>query len=99
MTKPNYLVTGAGGGVGGVSRQVVDRLLAAGQQGRAMEHPEDDRPEDPRGPGAGLAGGDRRNPVDVAVALGDVDRVFFSMSVSASYLEATTVVCALAAET
>ena len=37
MTKPNYLVTGAGGGVGGVSRQVVDRLLGAGQQRRSFE--------------------------------------------------------------
>ncbi|MDT7737874.1 MAG: hypothetical protein QOK09_1243 [Mycobacterium sp.] len=99
MTKPNYLVTGAGGGVGGVSRQVVDRLLAAGQQVRAMVHREDDRAETLREVGADVVVGDLRNPVDVAVALRDVDRVFFSMSVSASYLEATTVVCALAAET
>jgi len=99
MTKPKYLVTGAGGGVGGVSRQVVDRLLAAGQQVRAMVHRDDDRAETLRGLGADVVVGDLRNPVDVAVALSDVDRVFFSMSVSASYLEATTVVCALAAET
>jgi uncharacterized protein YbjT (DUF2867 family) len=99
MTKPTYLVTGAGGGVGGVSRQVADRLLAAGQQVRAMVHREDDRAETLRGLGADVVVGDLRNPVDVAVTLSDVDRVFFSMSVSASYLEATTVVCALAAET
>src|ERR1700761_5856637 len=99
MTKPNYLVTGAGGGVGGVSRQVVDRLLAAGQQVRAMGHREDDPAESLRGLVADFVVGALRNPVDVAVALRDVDRVFFSMSVSASYLEATTVVCALAAET
>jgi uncharacterized protein YbjT (DUF2867 family) len=54
MTKPNYLVTGAGGGVGGVSRQVVDRLLAAGQQVRAMVHREDDRAETLRGLGAAV---------------------------------------------
>lgn len=99
MTKPNYLVTGAGGGVGGVSRQVVDRLLAAGQPVRAMVHREDGRAETLRGLGADVVVGDLRNPVDVAAALHDVDRVFFSMSVSPSYLEATTVVCALAAET
>jgi uncharacterized protein YbjT (DUF2867 family) len=99
MTKPNYLVTGAGGGVGGVSRQVVDRLLAAGQPVRAMVHREDGRAETLRRLGADVVVGDLRNPVDVAAALHDVDRVFFSMSVSASYLEATTVVCALAAET
>jgi uncharacterized protein YbjT (DUF2867 family) len=98
-TKPNYLVTGAGGGVGGVSRQVVDRLLAAGQKVRAMVHREDGRAETLRGLGAQVVVGDLRNPVDVAVALHGVDRVFFSMSVSASYLEATTVMCALAADT
>ena len=97
--QPIYLVTGAGGGVGGVSRQVVDRLLAAGQTVRAMVHREDGRAEALREVGAQVVVGDLRNPVDVAAALQGVDRVFFSMSVSASYLEATTVMCALAAET
>ena len=97
--KPMYLVTGAGGGVGGVSRQVVDRLLAANQTVRAMVHREDGRAEALRAVGAQVVVGDLRNPVDVAAALQGVDRVFFSMSVSASYLEATTVMCALAAET
>ena len=69
MTKPNYLVTGAGGGVGGVSRQVVDRLLAAGQPVRAMVHREDGRAETLRGLGADVVVGDLRNPVDVAAAL------------------------------
>jgi uncharacterized protein YbjT (DUF2867 family) len=97
--KPIYLVTGAGGGVGGVGRQVVDRLLAARQTVRAMVHREDGRAEALREVGAEVVVGDLRNPVDVAAALQGVDRVFFSMSVSASYLEATTVMCALAAET
>ena len=97
--QPTYLVTGAGGGVGGVSRQVVDRLLAARQTVRAMVHREDGRAEALREVGAQVVVGDLRNPVDVAAALHGVDRVFFSMSVSASYLEATTVMCALAAET
>jgi uncharacterized protein YbjT (DUF2867 family) len=97
--QPSYLVTGAGGGVGGVSGQVVDRLLAARQTVRAMVHREDGRAEALRALGAQVVVGDLRNPVDVAVALQGVDRVFFSMSVSASYLEATTVMCALAAET
>jgi uncharacterized protein YbjT (DUF2867 family) len=98
-TTPTYLVTGAGGGVGGVGRQVVDRLLAAGQTVRAMAHREDGRAEALRKIGAQVVIGDLTNPVDVAAALQGVDRTFFSMSVSASYLEATTVVCALAAET
>src|SRR5271165_6859860 len=97
--KPMYLVTGAGGGVGGVSGQVVDRLLTAHQQVRAMVHREDGRADALRAVGAQVVVGDLKNPVDVAAALEGVDRVFFSMSVSASYLEATTVMCALAAET
>jgi uncharacterized protein YbjT (DUF2867 family) len=64
-----------------------------------MVHREDGRAEALRALGAQVVVGDLRNPVDVAVALQGVDRVFFSMSVSASYLEATTVMCALAAET
>ena len=95
---PKYLVTGAGGGIGGVGRMVVDNLLAAGQTVRAMVHRDDERAEALRESGAQVVTGDLTNPVDVAAALDGVDRVFFSMSVSASYLEATTVVCALAAE-
>ncbi|HEY1839798.1 MAG TPA: NAD(P)H-binding protein [Mycobacterium sp.] len=94
-----YLVTGAGGGVGGVGRIVVDELLACGQTVRAMVHREDDRAEALRESGAEVVIGDLTDPVDVATALDGINRVFFSMSVSASYLEATTVVCSLAAET
>jgi uncharacterized protein YbjT (DUF2867 family) len=95
---PKYLVTGAGGGIGGVGRMVVDNLLAAGQTVRAMVHRDDDRAEALRESGAQVVTGDLTQPVDVATALDGVNRVFFSMSVSASYLEATAVVCALATE-
>jgi uncharacterized protein YbjT (DUF2867 family) len=95
---PTYLVTGAGGGVGGVGRIVVDELLASGQTVRAMVHREDDRAEALRESGAHVVVGDLTDPVAVADALDGVTRMFFSMSVSASYLEATTVVCSLAAD-
>ena len=95
---PTYLVTGAGGGVGGVGRTVVEELLASGQTVRAMVHREDDRAEALRESGAEVVVGDLTDPVAVAVALDGVTRMFFSMSVSASYLEATTVVCSLAAD-
>jgi uncharacterized protein YbjT (DUF2867 family) len=95
---PKYLITGAGGGVGGVGRMVVDDLLAAGHPVRAMVHRDDARAEALRDSGAQVVVGDLTNPVDVATALDGVTRVFFSMSVSASYLEATAVVCSLAAE-
>jgi uncharacterized protein YbjT (DUF2867 family) len=97
-TSPKYLVTGAGGGVGGVGRMVVDDLLADGHPVRAMVHREDARAEALRESGAQVVIGDLTNPVDVATALDGVTRIFFSMSVSASYLEATAVVCSLAAE-
>jgi uncharacterized protein YbjT (DUF2867 family) len=77
---------------------VVDNLLAARQTVRAMVHRDDERAEALRENGAQVVTGDLTNPVDVAAALDGVDRVFFSMSVSASYLEATAVVCALATE-
>jgi uncharacterized protein YbjT (DUF2867 family) len=95
---PKYLVTGAGGGVGGVGRMVVDDLLASGHPVRAMVHRDDARAAALREGGAQVVVGDLTNPVDVATALDGVTRVFFSMSVSASYLEATAVVCSLAAE-
>jgi uncharacterized protein YbjT (DUF2867 family) len=95
---PTYLVTGAGGGVGGVGRMVVDQLLASGQTVRAMVHHADSRAEALRENGANVVIGDLTDPVAVADALDGVTRLFFSMSVSASYLEATTVVCSLAAD-
>jgi uncharacterized protein YbjT (DUF2867 family) len=95
---PTYLVTGAGGGVGGVGRMVVDELLASGQTVRAMVHREDARAEALRENGAHVVVGDLTDPVAIADALDGVTRLFFSMSVSASYLEATTVVCSLAAD-
>jgi len=95
---PTYLVTGAGGGVGGVGRMVVDELLASGQTVRAMVHREDDRAEALRETGAHVVVGDLTDPVAVTAALDGVTRMFFSMSVSAAYLEATTVVCSLAAD-
>ena len=95
---PKYLVTGAGGGVGGVGRMVVDDLLTSRQAVRAMVHRDDARADALRESGAHVVVGDLTNPVDVAAALDGVTRVFFSMSVSASYLEATAVVCSLAAE-
>jgi uncharacterized protein YbjT (DUF2867 family) len=95
---PVYLITGAGGGVGGVSRLVVERLLADGQAVRAMVHHDDARAEALRALGADTVVSDLTNPVDVATATEGISRMFFNMSVSPDYLEATTVVCAAARE-
>ena len=95
---PTYLVTGAGGGVGGVSRLVVEQLLAHGESVRAMVHREDSRAEALRELGAEVVAGDLTDPVDVAAATSGVTRMFFNMSVSASYLEATAEVCVAATD-
>jgi uncharacterized protein YbjT (DUF2867 family) len=99
MTKsPTYLITGAGGGVAGISPQVVAQLRNRGEAVRAMVHHDDSRADALRALGADVIAGDLTNPVDVAAAMNGVTRMFVNMSVSPDYLEATAVVCAIAKE-
>ncbi|MGW5648033.1 NAD(P)H-binding protein [Saccharopolyspora sp. NPDC003752] len=67
-TAPSYLITGAGGGVGGISRLVVEHLLAHQLAVRAMVHHDDTRAEALRDLGADVIVGDLTNPVHVAAA-------------------------------
>ncbi len=93
-----YLITGAGGGIGSVSRRVVELLLDDGEPVRAMVHRDDDRADQLRALGAEVVVGDLTKRSDIADAMAGVDRMFFNMSVSADYLLATTDVCAVALE-
>jgi uncharacterized protein YbjT (DUF2867 family) len=93
-----YLITGAGGGVGSVSRCVVRLLRGAGEPVRAMVHREDGRAELLRELGAEVVVGDLTNPRDVVDAMQGTTRMFFNMSVSLDYLQATAVVCAAVRE-
>ncbi len=95
---PTYLITGAGGGIAGISPQAVAQLRNRGQAVRAMVHHDDSRADALRALGADVIAGDLTNPVDVAAAVSGVARMFFNMSVSPDYLQATTVVCAIAKE-
>ena len=95
---PTYLITGAGGGTAGISPQVVTKLLSRGESVRAMVHRDDSRADALRAQGADVVVGDLTNPVDVAVAMSGVTRMFFNMSVSPDYLQATAVVCVAATE-
>jgi uncharacterized protein YbjT (DUF2867 family) len=97
-TTTKYLITGAGGGLGSVSPRVVQRLLSHGAAVRALVHREDSRAEALRELGAEVIVGDLTNPVDVGAAMHGITRMFFNMSISATYLEATAVVCATAEE-
>jgi uncharacterized protein YbjT (DUF2867 family) len=98
VTSPTYLITGAGGGIAGISPQVVAQLRNHGQAVRAMVHHDDSRADALRALGADVIPGDLTNPVDVAAAMNGVTRMFFNMSVSPDYLQATAVVCAIAKE-
>jgi uncharacterized protein YbjT (DUF2867 family) len=91
-----YLITGAAGAVGGVSRTVVDLLLEKGEQVRGMVHRDDARAERLRDLGAEVVVGDLTRPEDVVAAMDGVTRVFFNMGVSLDYLQGTAVVCAAA---
>ena len=93
-----YLITGAAGKIGGVSRSVVEMLLDKGEPVRAMVHREDARAQRLRDLGAEVVVGDLTDPRSVVDAMTGVERMFFNMSVSLDYLEATAIVCATARE-
>jgi uncharacterized protein YbjT (DUF2867 family) len=90
------LVTGAGGGIGGVGGKVVALLRQRGQAVRAMAHHDDERADALRALGADVVVGDLTRPADVATALDSVRRMFFGMSLAPSYLEATATVATVA---
>jgi uncharacterized protein YbjT (DUF2867 family) len=93
-----YLITGAGGGIGSVSRRVVQSLLDGGEQVRAMVRRDDERADQLRAMGADVIVGDLTIAGDIVNAMDGARRMFFSMSVSPDYLRATTEVCAVALE-
>ena len=90
------LVTGAAGRVGGVGRMVVEALRRRDLPVRALVRREDERAEALRALGADVVVGDLTRAEDVARALADCRRLYFGMSVSAQYLEATVTAAAVA---
>jgi len=92
------LVTGAAGGVGGVGRMVAEQLCKHGLRVRAMVHREDERAAALRTSGAEVVVGDLTVPADVASSMQGCRRIYFGMSVSPSYLEATAIAAATARE-
>jgi uncharacterized protein YbjT (DUF2867 family) len=98
MSAPLYLITGAAGGTGGVSRQVIEQLRERGHRVRALVHHDDARAEPLRELGAEVVLGDLTDPRDVIDAMTGADRMFFSMGVSPDYLTATAVICCAALE-
>src|SRR5262252_2717285 len=97
MTHP-ILVTGAAGRVGGVGGAVVEGLLRRGLPVRALVRRADERADALRATGAEVVVADLTRAADVLRALTGCRRVYFGMSVSASYLEATVTAAAAARE-
>ena len=92
------LVTGAaGGGVGDVGHRVVEQLSAQRIPVRALVHHDDDRAAALRAmAGVEVVVGDLTKGPDVVAALDGCSRLYFGMSVSPYYLEATATVAAAA---
>jgi NAD(P)H dehydrogenase (quinone) len=93
-----FLVTGAAGTVGGVARTIVDLLCQRGLPVRALVRHEDKRGDALRSIGAEVVVGDLTRITYVARALAGCRRLYFGMSVSAPYLEATVIAAAVARE-
>lgn len=94
----SILVTGAAGQVGGIGRIVTGLLLARGLPVRAMVRRDDDRAAALRAAGADVVVGDLLEPVDVYRVVSGCSRIYFGMSVSPGYLEATVTMAAVARE-
>ena len=92
------LVTGAAGQLGAVGRTVCGLLLDRGLPVRAMVRREDDRAVALRALGAEVVAGDLLEPADVYRVVSGCRRLYFGMSVSSGYLEATVTMAVAARE-
>ena len=90
------LVTGAAGAVGGIGRNLSEFLLAKGCKVRALVRREDGRAEALRRLGAEVLEGDLTDLASMHRAVKGCGRIYFGMSVSAAYLEATVNTAAVA---
>ena len=90
------LVTGAAGSVGGVGRNLTEFLLARGHKVRALVRREDERAGALRRLGAEVVQGDLTDLTSMHRAIEGCGRIYFGMSVSAAYLEATINTAAVA---
>jgi uncharacterized protein YbjT (DUF2867 family) len=96
--KGPILVTGAAGQLGAIGRSVTGLLLDRGLPVRAMVRREDQRSAALRAAGADVVVGDLLEPADVYRVVNGCRRIYFGMSVSAGYLEATVTMAAVARE-
>jgi uncharacterized protein YbjT (DUF2867 family) len=95
MAKP-ILVTGAAGRVGAVGRTVTELLLQQGRAVRAMVRTEDERAQALRDKGAEVVVGDLLDLDSMHRVIAGCDTMYFGLSVSDTYLEATVNTAAVA---
>jgi NAD(P)H dehydrogenase (quinone) len=92
------LVTGAAGRIGGVGGAVVEALRRRDLPVRALVRRDDERAEALRATGVEVVVADLTRAADVLRALAGCRRMYFGMSVSAPYLEATVTTAVAARE-
>jgi uncharacterized protein YbjT (DUF2867 family) len=95
MANP-ILVTGAAGRIGGVGRTVTELLLKQGHAVRAMVRNEDERAQALRDMGAEVVVGSLLDLGSMHRAIAGCETMYFGMSVSDAYLEATVNAAAVA---
>lgn len=95
ITSP-ILVTGAAGQVGSVGFKIVELLRGKGIPVRAMVRRDDDRSRALAKLGAEIVKGDLTDSRDVSRVMEGCNRLYFGMSASSSYLEATVNTAAVA---
>ncbi|MFY9643510.1 MAG: NAD(P)H-binding protein [Rhodomicrobium sp.] len=83
------LVTGAAGDLGAIGRNLTALLLRNGHKVRALIRREDERAEALRRLGAEVVQGDLTDLTSMHRAIESCARIYFGMSVSAAYPEAT----------
>lgn len=90
------LITGVPGHVGGVGSAIAASLRRRGLPVRALARHEDRHTDALRANGVDVIHGDLTRPRDVAAALEGCRRMYFGLSVSPAYLEATATVATVA---
>ena len=90
MSQETILVTGAAGGVGSTAQTAIAVLLEQGHRVRAMVRKLDVRADSLRDLGAEIVVADMLDLIAVRAAMQGCSVVYFTMSISPTYLEAST---------
>ncbi|KAI8575794.1 hypothetical protein K450DRAFT_259921 [Umbelopsis ramanniana AG] len=92
------LVTGAAGNIGGIGPNIIETLLSQGYSVRAFVRRQDKRSDALQAKGAEIFVGDLTKSIDVLKAVEGCTRIYFGMSLSEYYLEASLIMAAVARE-